>query len=203
MRKYVFIFLWICFANNLLACECNPLLPISKELCNNYNVVFFGQVDSVLPAGADGIATAYFTINELYKGAIEKKVKVAFDAASACLMSFAKNDQWLIYASYQRFDLMTVNICDHNRKKIEEGTTDIYQLTAHRTFEEEKTFLKNTLGTQPFVIGNKLNKQHTELGPHNDQPTGWNKLILLLISFSVMGLVYYLTRNKKQKLHGK
>lgn len=197
MRQLVTLFLFLS-SGYLFACECKPLTPISKELCGNYNVVFSGKVDSVSACGTDGIATAYFTIDELYKGAVEKYVKVDFDCASSCLMSFAKNDQWLIYATYQRFDLMTVNICDHNRKKINEEAQDIYRIAAQRTFEEEKEFLKVTFGSQLYAVGNKLNKQQTELGPHNDQPTDWGKLGLLLISLSVMGLVYYVTRNKNK-----
>src|SRR5438105_5526375 len=113
-KNIIFIFLFL--SKISLSCQCPPLQPISKEVCANYNVIFFGKVDSVKKCGTDGISTAYFTINELYKGEVEQHVKIDFDCASDCMMNFSKDDEWIIYASYQRFDLMTVNMCEHSRK---------------------------------------------------------------------------------------
>ena len=196
-----FFFLLIIFNFSvvaLVACECDPLQPISKELCAGYNVIFYGKVDSVCSCGVDGIATAYFTVTELYKGPVGKHVKVDFDCASPCLMSFFKTEECLIYAIFQRFDRMTVTICDHSRNLVADGIQDIQQIAAHRTFQAERGFLKTTFGIQPFVKNNDLNIQQNQLGPHNDQPTAWGKLWLLIISISVMGIVYLVSRNKKQ-----
>ncbi|MBA3706773.1 MAG: hypothetical protein H0W84_13005, partial [Bacteroidetes bacterium] len=140
----------------------------------------------------------YFTINELYKGSVEQHLKVDFDCSTACMMSFSKNDEWLIYAIFQRFDLITVSICEHSRKNFSDSSQDIYQLNSGRTFAQEKQFLNTALNIQPFAKNNELNSQQNELGPHNDQPSATNKLWLLLTSILVMAIVYYLTRYKKQ-----
>jgi hypothetical protein len=196
MRNFI-IFSLLLISASAFACECKTLEPISKELSEKYNVVFYGKVDSVGICRGDGVSTAYFTISELYKGAVAHNVNVDFDCSSACLMSFSRGDEWLMYTAFQRFDLLTVNICDHSRKLFSEETQDVYQLAAHRTFEEEKLFLKNTFGLQEFVKYNELNAIHEQMGARNEQPSNMNKLWLLLISFSVMGLVYYITRKKK------
>lgn len=196
MKKNIFI-LFFLFSKIISACECPPIEPVSKELCTKYNVIFFGKVDSVSPCDLKGSAIAYFTINELYKGNVEEHVKVNFDCSSACMMSFAKNEQWLIYSSYERFDQLTINICGHSRMKVQEGVQDVAEIAAQRTFDQEKEFLKSILGTQNFIKNNELNKQQAEMRPRNDQPSAMNKLWLLLISFSAMAVVYYFTRNKK------
>src|SRR4051812_34424948 len=103
MRKHLFIFLL--FSSSLLsACECPPLSPVTKELCDHYDVIFFGRIDSVALCDTKGNAVAFFTIVELYKGNSEKRIKINFDCSSECLMSFAKNEEWLIYANYRKFD---------------------------------------------------------------------------------------------------
>ena len=196
MKKNILLFCLL-FSKLSFSCQCPTLPPISIDLCKNYDVIFYGKVDSVSACPSDGISSAYFTINELYKGATEQHVKVDFDCSSECLMNFSKNDEWIMYASYQRFNLMTVNICGHSRKFFNDGTQDIYQLAAQRTFEQEKQFLQTAIGIQPFIKNNELNEQQTEMRPHNDQPSAINKLWLLLISFTAVVIIYYVSRKKK------
>ena len=102
-----------------------------------------------------------------------------------------------MYTSFQKFDLLTVKLCEHSRKLFSDGTQDVYQLAANRAFEEEKLFLKSTLGIQDFAENNDLNELHEQMGARNIQPSDMNKLWLLLISFSVMAIIYYITRKKK------
>ncbi len=197
MKKQILSFFLLFTSSYLFPCDCPPLQPVSKDLCKTYNVIFYGKVDSVSSCGKDGISTAYFTINELYKGAVSKEVKVDFDCASACLMSFEKGEEWLMYATYQKFDLLTVTICDHSRKHFDDESKDFYSIAAQRTFDQEKLFLKTELGIQPFVIKNDLNEQQKIFKPHNDQPSDINKLWLLLISLGTMGIVFLLARKRK------
>lgn len=199
MNKSTLIVLLL-FSKTLFACECPTLQPISKELSSAYNAIFLGKVDSVSAANAKGICTAYFTINELYKGNIQQHVKVDFDALSECMMSFEVNEQWLMYCTYQMFDVLNVNICSHSRKlfDVTNGEQDFYQLASQRTFEEEKLFLHTTLSIQPFGGKNEMNQQQIDFRPHNDQPSATNKLLLLLSSFAVMLMVYFITRKKNK-----
>ena len=66
-----------------------------------------------------------------------------------------------------------------------------------RTFEEEITFLKTTLGIQSFAELTVLNNSATDTARHNTQPSGTGKIVLLLISLLVMVGIYFFTRKKK------
>jgi len=195
--RYFFILFFFLQSFISVSCKCSPLEPISKELSKSYNVIFWGTVDSVNVCGKDGISTAYFTITELYKGKAQKNMKVDFDCATSCLMSFTKGEEWLIYSSYQKFDLLTVNICEHNRKMFSDISQDYYIQDAKRTFEEEKQFLRTTFGIQAFSEKNSINEMQKQLKPHNDLPSGINKVLLLVISLLTMGVVFYFARRKK------
>jgi|SRR6218665_2269401 len=193
MKKCLFLF-FILLSNFVFSCDCPPLEVITKKGTEKYDVIFYGKVDSIIPCNTQGIGTAYFTIGSLYKGAAEQHVSVDYDCTSACMMSFAKNEEWLIYGIYQRFDLITVELCGHSRKKITDGTTDFYAVAAQRTFDEENKFLQDALGIQPYGKHNDLNDQQKELKPHNDQPSDLGKLWLLLISLAAMGIVYIVSK---------
>jgi hypothetical protein len=196
MHKF-FLLIIVFTSNSLFACVCEPLAPISKELLKNYDIVFWGKVDSVSQNKA-GENIAYFTVNELYKGNSEQTTQLLFDNASSCMMNFVKSDEWLIYASYTNFDKLNVHLCSHSRKMFAEQSKDVYFTNANRTFEEEKDFLKTELGIQKLIIRSELIKQQSELKPHNDQPSNTNKIILLLISVLVMVGVYIITQKKKK-----
>ncbi|HEX8516011.1 MAG TPA: hypothetical protein VF868_07410 [Bacteroidia bacterium] len=193
MRK---LFLLILFLSpfGIKACECPPLELISKDLCSQYDVIFYGRVDSIIPCNTKGIGTAYFTVINLYKGSAQKQIILDYDCTSSCMMSFAKDEEWIIYSMYQHFDLLTVNLCGHSRKKPAKGSVDFYQAASQRSFEEENEFLKNSMGLQGFASVNKLNEQQKELQPHNVQPSALNKLWLLLASLVVMAGIYLISK---------
>lgn len=178
------------------ACECPPLTPVSKIVCEGYDIAFYGKVDSVSSCDAKGIATVYFSIKELYKGNASEHIKLNFECSSEFLMSFASGEEWIIYSKYEKFDLLKIAFCEHSRKFFKDDAQDIYMIGAQRTFEEEKEFLKATFGLHSFVENNALNKQQDQVGPHNEQPSNRGKLTLLLVSLLVMGIVYYFTRKK-------
>ena len=198
MKQFVLIF-FLMFTKAVLGCECPTLSAITKESCASYDVIFSGNVDSVAECDTKGLSIAYFTVLELYKGNIQQQVKVNFDCSSECLMSFAKGETWLIYGKYKRFDLLTVNICGHNRKFFADEAQDFYMMTAQRTFEQEKQFLKETFGTREFISNETQTTPATGLLSRNEQPSGTNKLFLLLISFVVMAIVFLVTQNKNKK----
>ncbi len=197
--KILAVIVFIFAAKILPACECPLIKPVSKEICKEYDVIFFGKTDSISVCTEQGRSSAYFTITELYKGAVQQYCKVDFDCSSACMMSFSKDEEWLIYASFKRFDLLTVNLCSHCRKWFADPLQDFYQAAATRTFEKEKQFLKTELGIQSFAKNNKLNEEQADLKPHNEQPSPMDKLWLLLISLLVMLVVFFITKNKKRK----
>jgi hypothetical protein len=198
MKKYL-LFILILQSAWLMACECPSIKPISKELADHYEVIFIGKVDSVSAAPSNGISNAYFTIEELYKGHTGKQVSINFDGVTSCMMSFAKNDVWIIYANYERFDVISANLCSHSRRKANATEQDFYATAAQRGFDQEHEFLKTTLGVQPFIEKETWNKDQQELKPRNEQPSAMNKMMLLFISFAVMILIYILTRKKRRK----
>lgn len=195
--RTILISFFIFISSISLACECIPLSPISKELSNNYDVIFYGRVDSIGACGDKSTAIAYFSITELYKGNVQKQVKINFDCNTECMMSFAADDEWIIYAKYSKFDFLNISICDHNRKKFNAGEEDIYLIDSKRTFEKELEFLKSTLALQETVEPTVVNNTVTEIGRHNEQPSSWGKITLLLISVIAMVVVYFVTRKKK------
>jgi hypothetical protein len=197
--KKAFLILLLIVTKAVSSCECPTLSPISKEACETYDVIFSGNIDSVSACGTEGQAIAYFTINELYKGTITQQLKVSFDCSSECLMSFAKGETWLMYATYKRFDFLTVTICGHSRKQFAVESEDFYAMAAQRTFEEEKQFLKTTLGTQEYMKTIVPLQQLMDVSERNVQPSGTGKLVLLVISLAVMVAVYYLIRKKNDK----
>ncbi|MBL7884699.1 MAG: hypothetical protein JNL69_11565, partial [Bacteroidia bacterium] len=72
-------------------------------------------------------------------------------------------------------------------------------LNAGKTFEEEKLFLQATLGTQKLIVRNDLIKQQSDFKPHNEQPSGINKIILLIVSLLIMVVVYFVSKYIKKK----
>jgi hypothetical protein len=193
MKRIIIIF-FIFSVWSAAACECPPAVPVSKELSDKYDVIFYGRVDSIKPCSTDGIGTVYFSIFSLYKGSAEQHVAVDYDCTSACLMSFVQNEEWIIYSVYQKFDLLTVSLCSPSRKRITDRSVDYYQVSSQRTFEEENIFLEKIYGLQAFSSHNALNDQQKELQPHNEQPSAWGKLWLLLISLAVMALIFIIVK---------
>jgi hypothetical protein len=179
-----------------IACKCDTP-PLSKEEAKHYDLIFLGKVDSVGISDTDGICIAYFTAEELYKGNSKQQIPVHFDCKSSCMMSFAKGEEWLIYGTYQRFDVVSVKFCEHSRKQMHAGEQDFY--SGQQTFEEENQFLKTNFGLQSFIKDENWNKDQKELRPTNAQPSSSSKIWLLLISFAAMIIIYILTRKKKKE----
>ena len=198
MKKRI-TFLFFLLSKTIFACECPSINPISKDLFKSYDVIFSGKIDSVSACPDDGKSRAYFFIDELYKGNVLQHVEVNFDCSSECLMSFSKEEKWLMYATYQRFDMLVVSLCSHSRKSFYEASQDYYQMAAQRTFEEEKQFLKSSLGLHPFLPNNELSQQQKDFGSRNKQPSGGSIVFLLLISCAVMAIIYIILKNKNKK----
>jgi hypothetical protein len=198
MKKFLFVIV-LFLTSVVMACECPPVSSITLDLAKNYDIIFIGKIDSVSACATNGISIATFTISELYKGNSIKQAMVHFDCVTSCMMSFARNEEWIIYANYQRFDVISVKLCSHSRKYFQPGEQDFYLSAAKRTFDEEKEFLKSGLGVQPFIENESWNKDQQELRPHNDQPSSQRKIMLLLVSFIVMILIYIITRKKRRK----
>ena len=193
MKKIILLF-FLFITGRMLACDCPPLEPISEALCKKYDLIFDAKIDSVAPCGTDGDGIAYFTIISLYKGSAEQHIAVSYDCRSACMMSFAAGEEWIIYAIYSRFNKAQVDLCSHSRKRITGGTADYYEAASQRSFGQENDWLKSSLGIQPYAQHNALNDQEKSMAPHNDQPSAMGKIWLLLVSLAAMLIVYVVSK---------
>lgn len=199
MKKHLLL-LFSLFSKIIFAYECPPNKQISIDLFNNYDVIFLGKIDSVASPSDRTYSTVYFLINELYKGTAKEYQEVNYDCSSSSMMSFSKGEEWLIYANYKKFNLLTVTLCSHSRKYFTNNYQDYYQIEAQRTFDEEKIFLKTTLRTHTFIKNNELlQEQGGELLNRNKQPSGIVKLLLLLISLITVVIIFFITKKKKTK----
>src|SRR3989344_389004 len=191
--KKVFLSFFILFSASCFACECGILSPLSKDACKDYDVIFYGKVDSIGTCNDKWSASAYFTIVDLYKGKVKQQVDVNFDCNTECMMSLAPDDEWIIYAKYSKFDFLQISICEHSRKKFNDDAQDFYLIESKRTYSEELDFLKTNLGVQSFVEPIIVNNTVADTGRHNTQPSSWGKVTLLLVSLVVMAIVYFVT----------
>src|ERR1041385_573339 len=193
---FVFLFSFFLFPFSSFSCECPPLTELNADALNKYNAVFYGKVDSVSACAATGLATAYFSITELYKGDLPANVKVDFDCSTECMMSFTNGEQWLVYANSQHYGSLRAEICSHSRKFFSDPQQDIYLMSTKRSFEDEKALLVKLLGIHvPASTDGKINSQ--ELQHKNEQPDAMSKLWLLGISFLVMVIIYFVSRKMK------
>jgi len=197
LKKIILLFFFLS-SFRMLACVCDSQMPISKEQFENYDVIFYGKVDSLF-IESTGTAIVVFSVKELYKGNCEKEIRIIYDNSSSCMMTFELGAEWLIYASYQEFDKLKVHFCSHSRKLFLANEKDIYLSNAGKTFEEEVLFLQTNLGIQKLIVRNDLIKQQSDFKPHNEQPSGSNKIILLVVSLVIMIIVYVITKNRTKK----
>jgi hypothetical protein len=198
MKKLLFLFLSLFINNFAIACKCPEIQPITKAFCNNYDIIFYGQIDSITKSKDSNLNVAHFKVITLFKGKLTSNVKINYDAVSSCMMSLAPQEHWLIYAYYEKYDFLTISICQHSRKRFSEESLDYFQINAKRTFDEEKRFLIDSLGVQSFIEDNNRQEiQQNQISQRNIQPKPMNKLFLLLISLASMGIIFYLIRKNK------
>ncbi len=192
MKKTILI-LFLIFSKIVFGCDCPPLSPISAAELEKYDIVFWGRVESV--EACDGEKSkVHFFVTELYKGVAERHIEVIFDCSSSCSMSFEKNEEWLLYSKYAKFNQLIVSFCSHSRKYIKEVEKDYYTIASGKTFEEEKKYLQTELGIQNLVQRNNMIDQQNEFKHQNQLPSGMNVLLLLGVSLIVMVVIYFVTK---------
>jgi hypothetical protein len=171
-----------------LACKCAEHKPFTKEQCQIYDVIFTGTLDSVSSC-KDGFATAYFRIESLYKGKSEKLISVRYDCESDCQLSLSKDEKWLIYSQYYKYNKLQMEFCGRSRKWMQ-GADDFYAALNHMSWEEENAFLQKELGKQPLIQKEEPGlKERTLI-----QPSAYWKLGLVLISVPVLLLIFYFVK---------
>jgi hypothetical protein len=183
ITRCCFIGLLLVIGQFAFACDCPPLKPIAVEQLESYHVIFKGTVTAL------GSGFALFTVQQVYKGKLTQQVKVLIDDTSSCRITFAKDDQWLIYANFIRYGNLQVDFCSRSRKYFADSTKDYYQSASLLTYESEVDFLKQKLGTQPLEKGNPDSaamQQHELI-----QPSMTNKFWLLIGSLFFFTLIIF------------
>ncbi|HXC06586.1 MAG TPA: hypothetical protein VNZ86_17640 [Bacteroidia bacterium] len=171
-----------------VACKCGEHPVLDKQQCDLYNVIFKGKVDSISGC-RDGYATAYFRIQELYKGKSLEQVSVRFDCESDCQLSVGNGEEWLVYARYFQYNKLDMEFCSRSRKHIE-GADDFYTALNHMSWKEEGDVLVKIIGKQQ--VTKKVEppmKERTLI-----QPSAYWKIGLVLISVVAMLIIFYLVK---------
>jgi len=198
MKLKLFFILFVT-SKIIISCDCPPLNKINSQELKKYDVIFIGTVDTILSIDDRGMATAIFIVDTVFKGNIEREVAIFYDAISSCMMSFEKGQKWLIYSKYKRFDYIVAEFCEHSRRCFSNNEDDKhYSLISQQSYSSEKEFLVKTLGVQKLIDKNKLNEQQKLHRPHNIQPSGYAKLILLASSLIVMVGIYWFFIKKRK-----
>lgn len=188
MRTFLVVLLLILFSPaEIKACTCEAV-PFSLEAVKPYELIFIGEVVAV--SGCDQTSKATFAIKELYRGKSFANSIVEFDCSSACQMSFAPGQTWIIYATYKKYGEADVNFCSFSRQKFASEAEDFNTTTHGMNFNEEQQWLKKNLGIQA------LNEKNTEAEQHHEniRPDGSQTLIYLGAGFLALILFYFLGR---------
>jgi hypothetical protein len=191
MKRYlIFSFvLFLFYITKSSACKCDSKALTIVE-CRRFEEIFTCKINSITKC-TNGKSIAQSTILETYKGNNSNQINFIFDCESSCMMSFEKDQTWLIYAIKNSSNQLEVNICDRNRLKFEKAEDDFYTTNAGLSFEAEINYLKKNIGL-------KLNKEVHEQNSiditqrQNDQTSGMNKIFLLGISLLLFLVIYLL-----------
>ena len=181
--KILFLFILIFQLNNLLkGCDCGNFPLLTKELINKNKklIVFRGKV---LNSGkCDKIATCNFEVSELFQGSATKVITAFYDCQSDCAMNFNPGEEWLIYGEYVQLEKIKVEFCSRSRKISGQLNGEFEKVTYGMSVAEELSWLQSNIGTK----ATRPDIMQREAGHRNEQPDTSTKIILLVVSISVM-----------------
>lgn len=193
-KLVAFVSLLIFYSQSLVAvCECDEFVPLNKQECSKYEVIFSGKVLEYTPCSEEN-AQVTFELQELYKGDYPSPLPVLLTCESAeCIPDFIKGDEWLIFAHKNNAQEVLFDVCSRSRKLLPDSVTDYMSEMTGLSFFQEKAFLQQnfepTTGSTQDLKPKKYEKVNPKLIP-----------IFLGISllFMVIGLwvMKYLKRKK-------
>ncbi|MBP6411935.1 MAG: hypothetical protein KA450_00700 [Bacteroidia bacterium] len=179
-----------------VACDCVAKKDLTIVECRRFDVILTGVVDSVAMCNK-GKAITFLQVSEVYKGDIANRFHFDYDCESSCQMSFAKGEQWLIYAIYNpELKVYEVNFCDRNRKSFQKNTDDYYTASLGVNWKDEIDFLKKNIGLKPNATQSESSNSKDITQRENQLGTGKNNLVLLLISALLFLLIYFFVSKK-------
>lgn len=191
-RLFSVLLLIIASTQGVWACKCKPTELTIVE-CRKFDLIFKCKIEAVTDC-QNNRSIAEASILELYKGELTEKVNFSYDCASSCLMSFSKNETWLIYAKKNAQDQFEVSLCDRNRMLFIKPEEDYYFTNTDISFEDEISYLKKNIGLK--LNNTNQSKPAIDITQReNNDTSGINKLALLFMSL-VLFLGVYLIANK-------
>ncbi len=100
------------------ACSCGGNRD-PEDACKRSAAVFEGKIVKVTRGGANTSLTATFAVTRRWKGTIKARVNVTTESDDArCGLSFAKGEEWMIYA-HSGADGLSAGLCSRSRPKAE------------------------------------------------------------------------------------
>lgn len=194
VRLFSLISLLISFAAKSYSCECKGTAPLTIVECRKFELIAQCKIDSIKVCTGDK-SLVFVSVLEMYKGNLETKLNFLYDCSTSCMMSFAKDEIWLLYAKRGNQNQFELNLCDRNRKYFAQAKDDFYALNAGLSFADEIAYLKKNIGYKIPQEENK-NKAIDITQRENDETSGANKLLMLAISLVLFLLMYYIVNKK-------
>ncbi len=175
-------------------CNCKESeIAFADGYVNANQLIFRGKTISI-NKGTD-YDRVTFLVNKLFKGVASKQVTVYFDSKNACALKFNAGEDWLIYANYEKGKPF-VAYCSRSRKNVinTNKNVDLMYIKSDLNVDDETDKLTELCGLKPFTETMSAN----ENAHSNIIPNGWERIVLILISF-VCFVGIYLVLNRYMK----
>lgn len=185
IRGLIIGFVMLMFTQQLSACLCKQLEPLSKSVAEKYDVIFLGQVVAVSP-NADQ-SRARFKVISLYRGQSYTEMNVDFDLTSDCALNFIPGETWIIYGRWAEYGIPETDMCTHSRVKPKEGQEDYFAIDGRAGFDAEVKWLNDSLRVQQFIDP----EQKKDLGHKNQLPDPTQALIYIAVGLVGLGLIFF------------
>lgn len=185
ISRIIFVLFFLSGFYTANACQC-PATSLSIAECNKYEIIFMGKIDSVKTCG-NNFGTAYFTVNELYKGNVTKNFKVLFECGVPCAQEFAAGDEWIIYSNYKQIDNAIMDWCSRSRKYFRIEKQDFYTVNYGNTYSQELQFLEDNLGLHRLLVETKNAAEN-----RNIRPSITTTILALVVSLLFIIFFYWL-----------
>jgi hypothetical protein len=136
------------------ACICIEKSPLTLQICSSYDVIFFGEVQS-LNSCLNGNSTVKFNVTELFKGDLPTLASVKYlCGAEDCSVDFQVGSEWLIFANKNNAQYCVFDWCSHSRELLPDSL-DVYNTRLQgTTIFQDKDFLISN-----FEVNKKFNNQ--------------------------------------------
>lgn len=176
-------------------CNCKESeIAFSDVYINSNQLIFRGKTISI-NKGTD-YDKVTFQVSKLFKGVSSKQLTVYFDSKNACALKFNVGEDWLIYANYDKGKPF-VAYCSRSRKNVinTNKNVDLMYVKSDLSVDDETDKLIALCGLKPFTeISSSNENAHS-----NIIPSGWQRIILILISLvGFVGIYWVMNRIGKK-----